>query len=136
MIEIITMLVTVCILTCILEMIPFFFFRNSKKWIKASLICNLITNPIVNLILTLINTVISDDTRMIIIAIVLELLVVAYETFLYMQLTHEKLGKCLIVSLLVNILSFGLGLMAMLVLYAVEQAPIGPSALDPAYFDR
>ena len=108
---IILILLILCISTCIIEMIPFLFLKNCSKWIKASLICNLITNPIINLILALLTLLVTNNVVFILIAIVLEIAVIIFEAYIYHNIMDENMVKCIILSALCNILSFGIGLL-------------------------
>ena len=92
-------------------MIPFLFLKNCSKWIKASFICNFITNPIINLILALLTLLVTNNVVFILIAIVLEIAVIIFEAYIYHNIMDENMVKCIILSALCNILSFGIGLL-------------------------
>lgn len=108
---IILILLILCISTCIIEMIPFLFLKNCSKWIKTSFLCNLITNPIINLILALLTLLVTNNVIFILIAIALEIAVIIFEAFIYYNVLDENMRKCIILSILSNILSFGVGLL-------------------------
>ena len=107
---IILILLILCIATCIIESIPFLFLQGKSKWIKTSILCNFITNPILNLILALLTVFITNNSVLIIIAVILEIAVIIFEAFIYHNVTDEKFRSCLILSALSNALSFGIGL--------------------------
>ena len=113
MIWLIIVLLLLCGATCLLEMIPCIFMPNRKKWVKASVVCNLITNPILNLTLLLLQSFIFTDAWMLCITILLEVVVIGFEAFLYKHLVQEELWKCLLFSFVANVLSFGCGMYIM-----------------------
>lgn len=98
------------VLTCVSEIVPLLFVKgNKKKWITSSLLCNVITNPIINILYMLMVAVIENDIIIFGILIMLEVLVVVFEAFLYHNNTDESIKKCTIVSIICNVFSFVLG---------------------------
>lgn len=114
-------LLFLCSVTCLIEMIPLSFLRNKSKWIKTSLICNVVTNPLINVALALLSTVINDALLYIVITVVLEIAVIAFEAFIYYNVMDESVRKCLLVSLLANFCSFAVGAIAFFALEALSQ---------------
>lgn len=114
-------------LTCAFEIVPLLFVRgNKKKWIASSLLCNVITNPIINIIFMLVALAIENENVTFGILILLEVLVVAFEAFLYHNITDESIKKCIKISFVCNLFSFVLGLLLFnLVEYAIN--PTGPN---------
>lgn len=111
MIAIIIILAFLCALTCIVEILPLLFLEQRLPWIKASLLCNVLTNPILNLSLALLGYVLPDQNALIVLLVVLEIAVVFFEAFLYHKLLGESYKKCLLISLICNTCSFGVGLL-------------------------
>lgn len=122
-------LVVLCLLTCIIELIPFLFLSENGKWIKASFLCNVITNPIANVILIIAGTYITNQTALICIAVALEIVVVAYEAYMYHHIMDASIVKSVVMSVIANAASFIVGLLIILALFE----PVVPIAdrLDP-----
>lgn len=120
---IIFILLLLCVGTCVIELVPLLFLKDAKKWVKTSLLCNVITNPIINLVLALLTLLIANEILLIAVAIILELAVIAFESFIFYTVTDESLKKCIIVSLLINICSFAIGLLFTGILELVTQPP-------------
>ncbi len=111
MIGILLSLLILCGMTCVIEVIPLLFFKNGTKLIKTSLICNLITNPLLNTILGFLTLFELEQNFFIIITLILEVFVIIFEAFIYYNTTNESKSKCFFISLVTNLLSFGLGLL-------------------------
>lgn len=128
MIGIVLSLLILLGMTCVIEMIPLLFFKNGTKLIKTSLLCNLITNPLLNTILGFFTLFELEQSLFIIITLLLEVCVIIFEAFIYYNTTEESKIKCFFVSLITNLLSFGLGLLLFGTLEAISQPR---SSLDP-----
>lgn len=120
---IIFILLLLCAGTCLIEIVPLLFFKNAKKWIKTSLLCNVITNPIINLVLALLTLVVTNEVLFIAIAIIMEIAVIVFETFIFYTVTDESLKKCIMVSVLINLCSFAIGLLLTGLLEIANQPP-------------
>ena len=129
MTEILIILALLCAGTCVIELIPLLFVRNSGQWIKASLLCNVITNPIVNVLLALASLVVSDRAIYIAIMILLEVAVIAFEAFIFRQVTGESVQKCILISAMINLCSFAVGLFLSILLNPSSGGG-APSPLD------
>ena len=108
--QIINILLKLLIATCVFEIIPLLFFKSRGKWIATSLLCNALTNPLLNVILFLVSGFISNQAIYIVIVLVLELAVVAFEGFIIYNVMNESVAKCIKVSVLCNAFSFTMGL--------------------------
>ncbi len=102
---------TVCLLLTIsAEGILIFLIYKQRKYVKYSVICNVLTNPALNLIMTLSAPLLSRAAGYGLLAL-LELAAVAAEGFVYRALTDKSLTRCLLLSLVLNAVSFLLGVM-------------------------
>ena len=117
-------LVIVWFCTCIIEVIPLLFLKQSKQWRKASYKCNIITNPVLNTVLLLISNLLNSTASLICIYTLGELIVIAVEAFLYRYILQEKLRKCVLISILVNVLSCAVGVVFA---YYLDQAWNAPN---------
>ena len=121
-------LALLCGMTCLLEIVPALFMRERKKWIKAGLICNVITNPILNTLLLLHSALYQLPLSISIFLgklpfsypyailryatlLVLELLVIVFEAWVYHKMVGASWKKCLLFALAANALSFTVGLL-------------------------
>ena len=83
---------------------------RSRQLTYSVLVCNLLTNPLLNLILLIyVNTIGADHYLTIL--LILELLVVPTEALVIKLMTDFPPFKALLMSLLFNAASFGLGLL-------------------------
>ena len=108
--QIINILLKLLIATCVFEIIPLLFFKSRGKRIATSLLCNVLTNPLLNVILFLVAGFISNQATYILIVLVLELAVVAFESFIIYNIMNESATKCIKVSAVCNAFSFTMGL--------------------------
>jgi len=97
--------------TCALESIPLALMRPARRWLKAGLICNVLTNPLLNCVLMLAGMFISGAAHRAL-TVFLELCVVACEALIYRLMLGESRRRCVCVSLVCNLLSYGAGLLA------------------------
>lgn len=116
---IITFLVIICVLTCIIEIIPLLFLKNRWKWIRTSLLCNVITNPIMNTILAILAIYVTNLIVYAGIVIILEIAVIMFEAFIFHNVMDESMKKCMVISVIINICSFIVGA---LIIYAIDLA--------------
>lgn len=98
-------------LTCLIEIVPLFFVKSNKiKWICSSVLCNFITNPLLNILLLLFSLIIVNDIVLYGLLITLEILAIAFEAFLYHNITDNSIKKCVTISAVCNCISFAFGL--------------------------
>ena len=110
-------------ITILIEMLVLLFFKNRKTLFRPLLIANLITNPILNLILPAIYigieflgvmfirvSIIIVWSLQIIVLVLFEILVVFSEAYIIKFYTDLKFKSCFIYSLILNLVSFLLGL--------------------------
>ena len=123
MINIILILVILCGLTCLVEAIPLLFFNKAKrrKWINTSFLCNFMTNPILNILLVILSIYITNQALYFLTVILLEIIVIIFEAFIFYNVMGESFKKCLAVSLLVNMVSFILGLLLFKIINILDQ---------------
>lgn len=98
-------------MTLVIEAIPALFFKNKKKWLVGGFWCNIITNPIINTIICLCTAIIGRGSAILVITVVLEILVILVEGYLYAKYTGESKKKCMKVSVALNTLSAIIGMM-------------------------
>lgn len=108
--QIIKILLKLFIATCIFEIIPLLFFKNRGKRIATSLLCNIVTNPLLNVILFLVSALVPNQAIYIVVLLILELAVVALESFIIYNVMDENVTKCIKVSAICNAFSFLMGL--------------------------
>jgi len=124
MLVIIAALFICCIATILLEGFPLIVMRERKKWFKASLLCNVVTNPILNSSLILCTYFMDNKQNELFVMIVFEVVVVFVEAVIYSKMLNKEFWKCFIVSLVLNALSFFIGLYFAKMLYvAPERIP-------------
>lgn len=109
MIGILIILAMVLGITIVLESIPSLFTQEKAQWWKASLMCNLATNPLLNVAVLLIGAIFSVDDIRTPIFLVLEVVVVFFEAWIYHRMLQKPYWVCLVFSLCANLLSFGIG---------------------------
>lgn len=125
--EIIIYLLTACLFTCIIEIIPLVFVKGDKrKWISTSIICNVITNPIINILMILLSLVIFNNVLLCVLLILSEIAIIVFEAFLYYNIMDASVKKCAIVSTVCNFISFTLGIILWQLLDAAIQTSAGP----------
>ena len=88
---------------------------RNKRVIYCSSLCNLLTNPALNLIFFFNNSLPDDYTFLgldysIVSIIILELLVVIVEAYIYFYMCRIKYPKALLISFAANLASFASGL--------------------------
>ena len=120
-------LVMLLLSTFLLELIPLLFLRRRWEWFRVSLLCNVITNPLINTILLMVGAVSYSDITFVIVALVLELLIIPAEAWIYRNLLGESWKKCLMVSLIANVFSFGVGFLVLTLPDLVAAPPKNPS---------
>lgn len=97
------------VVTIIVEGIVIFIKYGRKDYVYYSLLCNVLTNPILNLLLCVLVLVLGSEIYMIALMI-LEIIVVIVEAYVYKILCHFLDKEALKVSLLLNISSYLIGL--------------------------
>jgi len=97
------------VLTIIIEGIAMYVWSGSKEWVYYSFLCNCMTNPAVNLLAQFAYN--YTDLGYYGPLAVLEILALLVEGFVYMHLCGWKWSRAMMVSAMLNILSFGAGLM-------------------------
>ena len=104
---------TVCLLlTLSAEGILIFLISKRKKYVYYSVICNVLTNPALNLIMLLCAPALSSRRLLSYgLLALLELAAVITEGLIYRALTRTGLGRCMLLSLILNAVSFLLGVM-------------------------
>jgi hypothetical protein len=134
-----------CGLTCLIEIVPALFLRDRKKWVKVSLINNVITNPILNTLI-LVETVFQYEiypkdlfySWMVkldylnvyvyahnIFVLLLEVAVIIFEAWVYRKMVGASWKKCLLFSVVANVVSFGIGIL----LEPIFNIPLGSEFL-------
>lgn len=96
-------------LTVIVEGSAMYIWSKNKDWVYYSFLCNCMTNPAVNLLAQLAYN--YTDLGYYGPLAVLELLAWIAEGLVYMRLCYWKWGRALTVSAVLNVLSFGAGLL-------------------------
>jgi len=102
------------VLTILIECGISLFFR-SRELTFCVFLCNLLTNPLLNVTLILFVVFFGREFYAVVLGI-LEVVVVLVEAFIIMLMTKRKLPKALLLSLLFNGASFGIGLLLQLLL--------------------
>ncbi len=116
-------IVVYLIITILIETLVLLFFKNRKTLFRPLLIANIITNPILNLILPAIylaiqfvgdffirDYIIIVWLLQIIILVLFEVLVVFAEAYIIRFFTSLEYKSCVKYSLILNLISFLLGL--------------------------
>lgn len=130
MIGILLLLLICVVATIIIEsVIPKFILFKNKTAFRASLICNIITNPILNTILLICGCYISEKTHMLILTILLEIIVVFVEAYIFKTMLEESFVKWFIISFVLNTISFLIGIYFADAFYF--KPPINPHLLGP-----
>ena len=93
------------LLTCIFEGIAILLLFRKKEYFYYSLLCNMLTNPALNLILYFICKALGYDLYYAVV-IFLELIVVVVEAYVYRLLCNFKMHKSLLLSVLLNTISY------------------------------
>lgn len=96
------------LLTCLMEGSVIGFLYRRKDYIYYSVLCNILTNPALNLIVILI-VQLAGDTWYKPSVILLEIVVVWIEAFVYKMLCQFSLKKAFILSLGLNSFSYVAG---------------------------
>ena len=100
------------LLTCIFEGITIYLIFRKREYIYYSFLCNMLTNPAVNLILIFSYKIFGHNSYYISL-IFLELMVVVVEAYIYLLLCNFRMQKALLLSLLLNSISYALGVVLM-----------------------
>ena len=101
---------TALTVTCLLEGAVICCFPPRFTWFRFSLIANVVTNPAVNLVLWGVLAIFPEiDGVYWCCFVLLELLVVAVEGWIYLRCTEESWRRCILASLLANAVSCGAG---------------------------
>ncbi len=105
-------------LTCtiIIEVVVAFILKYRGKDILNIVLVNILTNPLLNSIIVAINYYYGLKARNIVL-IILEILVVIVEGFMYQQYLTKKKLNGYILSLILNIASYEIGLLVNKVFY-------------------
>lgn len=98
-------------MTLVIEAFFSLFFKKRTKWIVAGFWCNIITNPIINTIICFSTAIIGRGPAILVITVVLEILVILVEGYLYAKYTGESKKKCMKVSMVLNTISAIIGMM-------------------------
>ena len=102
-------LVVLCFATVLLESIPILFVRDRMAWWRASVICNIVTNPLLNVIVLLLSVYLPNEILLQPTVLILEGIVVFAEAYFYQRMLDQAWVPCLLFSLIVNGISFGIG---------------------------
>ena len=101
---------TALTVTCLLEGAVICCFPPRFTWFRFSLIANVVTNPAVNLVLWGVLAIFPvNDGVYWCCFVLLELLVVAVEGWIYLRCTEESWRRCFLASLFANAVSCGAG---------------------------
>lgn len=109
MIFVIGILALYCAGTVLLEFIPALFMPDRKAWIKTGLFCNVITNPILNVIMLMLFAMVKSRVIVLISAVLLELMIVLFEAYIYKKNLNKPPKICLIFSFIANLFSVSVG---------------------------
>lgn len=104
-------LLSAFVMTCVLEIFAVLFFKERKRLVGASLVCNVLTNPALNLFLVLMSSVLTASRWYIPTVLICEIAILFFEGWLYTMLTDIKKKKCYAISAAANIFSFTAGLL-------------------------
>ena len=96
-------------LTIAVEGLAMYMWSRRKEWIYYSFLCNCMTNPVANVALLGIYN--FTELGYYGPLAVLEILAWLAEALVYMRLCDLSRGKALAVSLVLNVLSFGIGIL-------------------------
>ena len=94
-----------CLATVIFELIPAFFMKDKKEWMKTSVICNVITNPIINTLLLIFISIQMPESFIFGYIIVAEVAVVLFERNIYEKRLNKPRKVCMKFSLIANLMS-------------------------------
>ena len=83
-------------------------FTHDLKWTLTVVLANIITNPFLNASLALYRINIGTPAWYVIFAG--EVIVTVFEAYFYKCLTDEPFGKCVFLSVILNLMSFSAGL--------------------------
>jgi hypothetical protein len=109
--SVLRLLLSALIPTIVIESVPLLFFSPRRRWLSVGLLCNVLTNPLLNCLQIVFYLLWPNTVALWSFILILELLVVWGEAWFYRNLLKVTSGKALMVSLLCNALSFGLGLL-------------------------
>lgn len=98
------------LLTSFIEGIIIYLLYRKKDFVYYSLLCNMLTNPAMNLLLFFAIKILGYGYYYLSL-IVLEIIVVLVEAFIYRLLGNLKTSKSLMLSALLNLTSFLFGLL-------------------------
>ena len=98
------------ILTVFIECASMFLIFKSKRFVYYVFLCNLLTNPALNLITLEIGRICSDLCYKLSL-LVLEIGVVIIEAYIIHLLCRFKAKKSILISAVLNLLSYGCGLL-------------------------
>lgn len=101
--------ITNFILTLFIEGLIIFLLYGKKNLVYYSILCNMLTNPALNLLLLFVTNTLGFGYW--ISLIILEIIVVLIEAFIYKLLGNMKATKALFISALLNLISFGTGVL-------------------------
>ena len=102
--------ITNFLFTALIEGILIYLLYRKKEFVYYSILCNMLTNPSMNLLLFFVTKVFGYAYYYIIL-MVLEIIVVLVEAFIYKLLSNLKISKSLLLSALLNFMSFLFGLL-------------------------
>lgn len=105
MIYLILTILAYCLATVIFELIPAFFLKDKKEWMKTSVICNVITNPLVNTVLLILISMQMPETFIFVYIIVAEVAVVLFERNIYEKRLNKPRKECMKFALIANLMS-------------------------------
>ncbi|OPZ93854.1 MAG: hypothetical protein BWY74_00973 [Firmicutes bacterium ADurb.Bin419] len=100
------------LLTCIFEGIIIFFLFRKREYVYYSFLCNMLTNPVLNLLLIFLYRIFRHNSYYVGL-IILELMFVLVEAYVYTLLCNFKVQKALLLSFLLNGVSYALGTVLM-----------------------
>ncbi len=105
--EIIIELLSALAFTIIIEGIVVVLITRKANTLLVSVACNLLTNPLINILLIVVS--IYEMKLYYPLMAVFEILVVIAEYFIYRVATDESKKRCVIMSVVANVLSFAIG---------------------------
>ena len=103
-------IISALLITLIIEGAAILVIFRRKKYVYYSVLCNLLTNPALNLFLAASVTVFGERSYYPVL-IIGELAVVFVEAIVYMYICGFKMRKSILLSALLNALSFAAGIL-------------------------
>ncbi len=116
-------MVVFLIVTLIVENIPLLFTERLRGFIKVAVKCNLLTSPLLTTVMFLTFGLIEEEGIVFAVLCVAEAAVIIIEAYAYRLSLDEKWSRCLIVSVITNLLSFAACIMIILWDISVIDAP-------------